>query len=312
MRFLQRRLLGAATLLLGVTLVSFTLTVWFGPDPTWEQLGRNPTNEQIERVRESLGLDRPFLHRYAEYLANLASLDLGHVQTSGEPVTRLLGRTLGVSALLITPGLLVGLALALSLGLAAAWHPRGRLDRACDWITATGMSLSLVIVVIALQAVLGIGLDWLPARGWRSDDPLTYLRHVAIPSLALIVASLGYNLRFFRAVFRDVLADQPVRTARAFGFDRRYINRRYVLRAAAPPILTRILAAVPVIAISGSLIIERHFGIPGLGRATWDALMRGDQAVLMAVVSLASIAFVLVLAASDLLTGLLDPRARRT
>ncbi|RFF28178.1 MULTISPECIES: ABC transporter permease [unclassified Wenzhouxiangella] len=309
-RFLARRLFSAVPLLLGVTLISFTLTVHFGPDPAWEQLGRNPTPEQIQQVRHTMGQDRPFPLRYAGYLVNLARLDLGHSYASGEPVLDILLRTVPVSLLLVAPGFLLGIVLALVLALAAAWRPHGHLDRFCDLASATGMSLSLVIIVIALQAVFGVWLDWFPVRGWRLDGPVDYLEHAAVPTMALIAANMGYNLRFFRAVFRDVLADPPVRTARAYGFRARRIATGYVLRAAAPPILTRVMVAIPLIVISGSLIIESHFGIPGVGLVTWNAVMSGDQPVLMAVVSFSSILFVLALTATDLLTGLLDPRSR--
>lgn len=311
-RFLARRLFSAVPLLLGVTLISFTLTVHFGPDPAWEQLGRNPTPEQIEQVRHTLGQDRPFPLRYAGYLMRLAQLELGASYASGEPVIDILLRTVPVSLLLLAPGFMLGIMLALILALAAAWRSRGRLDRFCDLASATGMSLSLVIIVIALQAVFGVWLDWFPVRGWRVDGPIDYLEHVAVPTMALIAANMGYNLRFFRAVFRNALADPPVLTARAYGFEARRIATGYVLRAAAPTILTRVLVAIPLIVISGSLIIESHFGIPGVGLATWNAVMSGDQPVLMAVVSFSSILFVLALTATDLLTGLLDPRSRGT
>jgi len=309
-RYLMRRLLGAVPLLLGVTLVSFTLTVHYGPDPAWEQLGRNPTAQQIDQVRRELGEDRTFPVRYAAYLWNLVRLDLGSAHASGEPVADLLARTVPVSIMLLAPGFVLGIALALVLGLASAWYPHSVLDKSCDIMSAGGMSLSLVIIVIALQAVFGVWLDWFPVRGWRVDDPLNYFQHVAVPTLALILANLGYNLRFFRAMFRDVLTNPPVRTARAYGLPARRIASGYVLRAAAPPILTRVLVSIPLIVISGSLIIESHFGIPGLGLVTWNAIMAGDQPVLMAVVSLSSILFVLTLTATDLLTGLLDPRSR--
>lgn len=309
-RYLLWRLLGAVPLLLGVTLVSFTLTVHFGPDPAWEQLGRNPTTEQVEQVRSELGQDRPFPLRYAEYLLNLARLDLGRTYANGEPVVELLARTIPVSFLLLAPGFVLGILLALILALAAAWRPGGRLDRICDLVSAGGMSLSLVIIVIALQAVLGVWLDWFPVRGWRANGAAVYLQHVTVPTLALVLANLGYNLRFFRAIFREVLSDDPVRTARAYGFQARQIATGYVLRAAAPPVLTRILVAIPLILVSGSLIIESHFGIPGIGLVTWNAVMSGDQPVLMAVVSLSSILFVAAQTATDLLTGLLDPRSR--
>lgn len=257
-----------------------------------------------------MGQHRAFPLRYADYLQGLVSLNLGRANASGEPVVDLLARSVPVSAALLAPGFLIGVVLALVLALASAWHPRSRLDRFCDIASATGMSLSLVIIVIALQAILGVWLDWFPVRGWQMDSPFAYLHHVAVPTLALILANLGYNLRFFRAVFRDVLAEPPVRTARAFGFKPQRIATGYVLRAAAPPILTRILVTIPLIVISGSLIIESHFGIPGIGLVTWNAIMSGDQPVLMAVVSLSSVLFVLALTATDLLTGLLDPRSR--
>jgi peptide/nickel transport system permease protein len=309
-RFWLGRLAAAVPVLLGVTLISFTLTVWLGPDPTWSQLGRNPSPQDIEQLERTLGLDRPFIVRYGQYLYDLARLDLGYSH-GGEPVGTLLGRTLAVTVLLIAPGMLVGLALALALALHAAWRPGGRVDRLCDGVSAVGTSLSVVIVIIALQTLFGGVLDWLPARGWRTGNLTDYLRHVTVPSLALIIGGLGYNLRFFRAVLREALSEPAVRTARAYGFGTAQINRRFVLRAAAPALLTRILVSLPVIAISGSLVIERHFGIPGLGRATWDAVMSGDQAVLMAVVSLSSIAFVVTLALTDAGLRALDPRTRQ-
>ncbi|WP_376692566.1 ABC transporter permease [Wenzhouxiangella sp. EGI_FJ10409] len=309
-RYAMQRILGILPLLLGVTLLSFTLTVHFGPDPAWEQLGRNPTPAQIEQVRTELGQDRMFLLRYGDYLARIARLEFGSSYASGEPVGELLARTAPVTLALLTPGFILGIAVALMLALAAAWRPGSRLDRFCDIASAGSMSLSLVIIFIGLQAVFGVWLDWFPVRGWRADSTGAYLQHVSVPTLALIAANLGYNLRFFRTIFRDVLTDAPVRTARAYGMPARRIITGYVLRAAAPPILTRVLVAIPLILISGSLIIESHFGIPGMGRATWNAILTGDQPVLMAVVSLSSILFVLALAATDASTAWFDPRSR--
>lgn len=311
-RLLLRSTLGILPLLLGVTLISFSLTVHFGPDQTWEMLGRNPTPEQVASVRQQLGYDRPFVVRYADYLVRLGRFDLGYSQASGEPVLALLGRTLPVSVALLAPGFVLGIGLALALALGASWRPGGFIGRLCSATSAVGMSLSLVIVVIALQALFAVWLDWFPVRGWAVDGPASYLRHVAIPTLALIAAQLGYSLRFFHAVVQATLNDAPVRTARALGLPRRRILTRYVLRAALLPILTRIVFAMPLVLISGSLIIESHFGVPGLGRVTWEAINSGDQPVLMAVVSLSAVLFVLALGFADLLGRLVDPRIRPT
>lgn len=309
--WLLRRLLGAMPLLLGVTLISFTLTVHFGPEQTWELLGRNPSPEQIEQVRQQLGYDRPFVQRYLHYLVDLARFDLGRSQANGEPVVQLLERTVPVSLALLLPGFVLGIVIALVLALRAAWRPGGLVDRCCDFTSALGMSLSLVIIVIAAQLVFGVWLGWFPVRGWQTDSLSAYLHHLAVPTLAIVVANFGYNLRFFRAVFRERLADDPVRTARAYGLRPGRILLNYVLRAAALPILTRIVFAVPLILISGSLIIESHFGIPGVGRITYQAILSGDQPVLMAVVSFSAVLFVLALTAADLLGRLADPRVDR-
>jgi peptide/nickel transport system permease protein len=306
--WLLRRLLGAVPLLLGVTLISFTLTVHFGPEQTWELLGRNPSPDQIEQVRQQLGYDRPFALRYLHYLGDLARFDLGHSQASGEPIASLLERTVPVSLALLLPGFVLGIAIALALALRAAWRPGGLTDRFCDLASAIGMSLSLVITVLAVQLFFGVWLGWFPVRGWQVDGIATYLQHVTVPTLAIVVANFGYNLRFFRAVLRERLTDAPVRTARAYGFGPGRILSSYVLRAAALPILTRIVFAVPLILISGSLIIESHFGIPGVGRITYQAILSGDQPVLMAVVSFSAVLFVLALTVADLLGRLADPR----
>ncbi|NBB92092.1 MAG: ABC transporter permease subunit [Gammaproteobacteria bacterium] len=305
-----RRLLGALPLLLGVTLVSFTLTVHFGPDQAWELLGRNPTPEQVEQVQRQLGQDRPFLMRYGEFLQRLTRLELGHSQASGESVTGLLARTVPVSLLALAPGFVLGIALALALALAAAWRPGGRIDRLCRGLSSLGMSLSVVITVIALQAIFGVWLDWFPVRGWAVDNAASYLAHVAVPTMAMVAANLGYNLRFFRAVLVATINEPPARTALAYGLPKSRILTRYVLRAALLPILTRVVFSVPLILISGSLVIESHLGIPGAGRITFDAVTSGDQPVLMAVVSLSAVLFVVALTAADLLARLVDPRIR--
>jgi len=307
-RYLSLRLLGAVPLLLGVTFLSFLLTAYFGPDPVYALAGRNPSPTELDELRFELGQDRPIVMQYADFLHRLATFDLGHSYLSGESVTELLGRAVPVSLALLAPGFVLGLAVALSLGLSAAWFRGCWLDRAIGWLSALGMSLSLVIVVIVFQILFSIWLGWFPARGWSIDGPASYLRYATLPTLIMIFANLGYNVRFFRAVFVHYMDDPPVRTARAFGLPARTILRHYLLRAAAPPILTRVVFSIPLILISGSLIIESHFGIPGIGKVAFDAIVGKDQPVLMALVSMSAIAVTLALTLVDLVARLFDPR----
>jgi peptide/nickel transport system permease protein len=308
--FVARKLLGTIPLLIGVTLISFLLTVYFGPDKTWELVGKNPTPAQIEQVRQQLGYDQPFLKRYADYLWRLARLDLGHAEATGEKVRALLARTTSVSLMLLLPGFILGTALALGLAMLAAWHRGHRLDRMITGLSVTGMSLSFVVVIIAFQAIFAVWLGWFPVRGWMVDDLSSYLRHIAVPTMASMFVSLGYNTRFFRAVLVNELSTRHVRTARAYGASSVRILFNHVLRGALPAIITRVVFSIPPIFITGSLLIESHFSIPGVGRVTYEAILSGDQPVLMAVVALSAVLFVLAVTVADLLCRLSDPRLR--
>lgn len=303
-----RRLAGSIPLLLGVTLVSFTLMVHFGPDQTYELLSKNPTEAEIAQIRSELGYDRPFWARYAEYVHDLATLDFGHSNATGEQVGRLLARTVPVTLALLAPGFVLGNVIALALGLVAAWFRGGWLDRTITGLAVVGMSISFLVVLIAFQAVFGVMLGWFPVRGWDVHDLGSYFEHVTVPTLASVFVALGYNTRFFRAVLVEETGRDHVRTARAFGAPPAEILVRCVLMNAMIPIITRVLFSIPVIVVSGSLLIETYFGVPGVGRVTYDAILAGDQPVLKAVVGLTAVLFVLILTAGDILYRLVDPR----
>jgi peptide/nickel transport system permease protein len=303
-----RRLAGSIPLLLGVTLVSFTLMVHFGPDQTYELLSKNPTEAEIAQIRSELGYDRPFWARYAEYVHDLATLDFGHSNATGEQVGRLLARTVPVTLALLAPGFVLGNVIALALGLVAAWFRGGWLDRTITGLAVVGMSISFLVVLIAFQAVFGVMLGWFPVRGWDVHDLGSYVEHVTVPTLASVFVALGYNTRFFRAVLVEETGRDHVRTARAFGAPPAEILVRCVLMNAMIPIITRVLFSIPVIVVSGSLLIETYFGVPGVGRVTYDAILAGDQPVLKAVVGLTAVLFVLILTAGDILYRLVDPR----
>ena len=310
--FIVRKLVAAIPLLIGVTLVTFTLTVHFGPDPAFSMLGKNPSEAEIELLRHELGQDRPFLLRYTAYLSRLVRLDLGHTETTGESVVGILARTIPVSLMLLAPGFVLGTLLALILAMSAAWHRGTHVDRLITGTSVIGMSLSIVIVIIALQAVFGVWLGWFPTRGWDVDGPLSYLAHVTVPTLAFMLASVGYNTRFFRAMLVNAMSSDHVRTARAYGATPARIMTHHALRACLLPIITRIVFTVPALVISGSLLIESHFSIPGIGRVTYQAILSGDQPVLMAVVGLSAVLFALTVTVAELFGRLADPRIRLT
>ena len=310
MRPLARKLIQGLLLVIGVTLISFLLMVWFGPDQTYTLIGKNATPEQIAEVRRQLGYDSPFLLRYGEYLADLFTLDLGVSNASGESVRGLLARTIPVSLALMIPGFVIGNLLGVALGLASA-HRRGSwLDRLITSISVAGMSVSFLVVLIASQVLLSTpyGLDLFPVRGWQVTGISSYLSYVTVPTLALLFVTVGYNTRFYRALFIEETSRDHIRAARAFGASEAEILWKHVLKNSMVPIITRIMFSIPLVVISGSLLIESYFGIPGVGQATFEAITSGDQPVLKAVVGLTAIAFVLIQMLTELFCRRLDPR----
>lgn len=308
--YLLRRVATGIPLILGVTFISFLLMVYFGPDMTYELVGKNPTAEQIAQVRAQLGYDQPFLVRYWRYLVELGTLDLGRSISTGESVRTLLADTIPVSMALTLPGFVLGNLLGIALALMAAWFRGGWVDRGIMAFSVIGMSISFLIIIIAFQVFFSsrYGLNFFPVRGWDMRSFASYLYYVTVPTLAIVFVSLGYNTRFYRAVFVEEISRDHIRTARAFGAGPVAILGKYVLKNSLIPIITRVMFSIPSIVIAGSLLIESYFGIPGVGKLAYDAVTTGDQPVLKAVVGATALLFVVVLIINDILYRAVDPR----
>ena len=310
LQYTLRKLVAGIPLILGVTFVSFLLMVYFGPDQTYVLLGKNPTAQEIAELRAQLGYDQPFLVRYLDYLRELVTLDFGFSNSTGESVDGLLARTIPVSLALIMPGFVLGNLVAIVLALIAAHHRSGWVDKSIMGLSVVGMSISFLIVVIAFQIIFSssYGLGLFPVRGWKTGNLAEYLSHIAVPTMATVFVALGYNTRFYRSVIVEELTRDHVRTARAFGVPPAMLLYRNVLKNCLIPIITRIVFSIPLIVISGALIIETYFGIPGVGKVTFDAITTGDQPVLKAVVGLTAMMFVLAQLLTDILYRAVDPR----
>jgi len=310
LQYAVRKLVGGIPLVLGVTFISFLLMVYFGPDKTYELLGKNPTAEQIAEIRHELGYDKPFLVRYGEYLKQMVTLDFGSSDSTGEPVSKILARTVPISLALITPGFVLGNVLGIVLALIAAYHRSGYIDKFIMGFAVIGMSISFLIVVIAFQIIFSssYGLNMFPVRGWNASSFTEYLRYITVPTMATVFVALGYNTRFYRAVLVEEMTRDHVRTAKAFGTRPGKLLYKNILKNSLIPIITRIMFSIPLVVVSGSLIIESYFGIPGIGKVTFDAITTGDQPVLKAVVGLTAVLFVVTLLITDILYRVVDPR----
>jgi peptide/nickel transport system permease protein len=309
-QYALRKLAHGGLLILGVTLISFSLMVWFGPDQTYNLIGKNASAGQIAEVREQLGYDQPFARRYGRYLADLFTLNLGASNSSGEPVNSILKKTVPVTLALMIPGFILGNLLGIALGLLATYKKDQWIDHLITGLSVTGMSISFLVVIIFLQVLMctPYGLNLFPVRGWQVTDLSSYLHYVTVPTLSLIFITLGYNTRFYRAVFVEEAGKDHIRTAKAYGASMLTILWRHVLKNSMVPIITRFMFSIPLIVVSGSLLIESYFGIPGIGKVTFDAITSGDQPVLKAIVGLTAVAFIVIQVVTDFIYKLVDPR----
>jgi peptide/nickel transport system permease protein len=305
-----RKLLYGLPLVLGVTLISFVLMVYFGPDKTYDLLGKNATTEQIQEIRHQLGYDRPFLVRYGQYMKELITLDFGNSDSSGEKVSSIFARTVPVTFALSLPGFILGELLAIAIALLAAFYRGKWQDKVIMTLSVIGMSISLLIIVIAFQVIFcsTYGLNLFPVNGWSTDTWTDYFLYVTVPTLVTVFVSLGYNARFFRAVVVEEMGRDHVRTALAYGCPPRTLLFKHVLKNCMVPIITRTVFSIPYLFIGGSLVVEGYFGIPGIGLSTYQAITSGDQPLMKALVGVTAVAYVLCLILTDVLYQVFDPR----
>lgn len=309
-RALIRRLLRALSLMVGVTLFSFWLIVVLGPDLTYKHLSRNPTAEEITTVRHSLGYDRPWWQRYGEFVGRMLRGDLGHSDDSGERISQILKRSMPVSLALLLPGFILGHLVGLVLAMLAAWRQHRWSDQTLNLLAVVGMSVSFPAVMLLAQWGLSSrqGLDAFPVQGWAMDSMAQYLRYVSVPSVALLVVTVGYNLRFYRALLVEQLTQEYVLTARAYGAGAATILVAHVLLNILNPVVTRVLYSLPGLLVGGSLLLEKHFNIPGIGMVSYDAVVNGDQSMVLVLVTLSALLFVLLNETIDGVYRWIDPR----
>ncbi|MEI8631280.1 ABC transporter permease [Vibrio sp. PP-XX7] len=310
LRYCLRKLIYSLPLLLGVTLISFVLMVYFGPDKTYDLLGRNPTLQEINEIRHQLGYDQPFFVRYLHYLHQVVTFNFGYSDSSGEKVTDILSQTIPVSLALALPGFVLGHVISIGLGLFAAQH-RGRwIDKLVMSGSVVGMSISYLIIIIALQLIFcsSYGLNLFPVYGWEIHSFSDYLYYVTVPTLCSVFVSVGYSTRFYRAIIVEEMTRDHIRTAKAFGHSALQILFKHVLKNSLIPIITRIIFSIPFVVIGGSLLLESYFGIPGVGLITYNAITTGDLPVLKAVIVLITLLFIGVVSIVDVIYKLVDPR----
>jgi len=311
LQLVARRVLATIPVMGVVALTVFALLHLTPGDPAVIIAGDYATTQDIDRIRARLGLDRPLLTQAGIWLTSVVRGDLGTSIYSGLPVTRLIGQRVGPTAALTALAMVISVALAVPLGVLAAWRQGSWLDRIVMLFSVSGFSMPVFWLGFLLVWVFAIQWGVLPVQGYQPIDagPWQFLRHLVLPAVTLSLVYMALIARMTRASMLGVLSEDYIRTAFAKGLAPRRVLLSHALKAASLPVVT-IIGVGFALLIGGAVVTESVFALPGLGRLTVDAIVRRDYPVIQGVVLVVSGVYVLLNLVIDLAYVVLDPRIR--
>lgn len=309
--YVLRRLLSTIPVIVIVALFVFSLLYVAPGDPAAVIAGDQASPEDVEKIRKSLGLDKPFVTRFYEWGSRILVGDLGTSMFTGLPVTQLIAQRLEPTLSLMIVTLILAISVAVPLGVLAAWKNGTWIDRTVMGFAVVGFSVPVFVVGYVLAYTFALELDWLPVQGYTAirNGFWPWFENLILPSIALGFVYIALIARITRAAMLEVLSQDYIRMAKAKGLGQRTILFLHALKNAAIPIVTVIGIGVALL-IGGAVVTESVFAIPGLGRLTVDAILRRDYPVIQGIVLMFSFVYVLVNLVIDLLYTLLDPRIR--
>jgi peptide/nickel transport system permease protein len=309
--YVVRRVLATIPVMGVVALFVFSLLYLAPGDPAAVIAGDLATVDDILRIRAKLGLDEPFHIRFGTWLWAVLHGDLGISIFTNLPVTRLIGQRVEPTLALTVCTLIVSVVFAVPMGVLAAWKAGRWLDRAVMAFAVLGFSVPIFVLAYLLIFGLSLGLDLLPVQGYSSirEGFGPFILHLILPSFALGVTYMALIARITRASMLDVLSQDYIRTAQAKGLAADKVLIGHALKNAAIPIVTIIGIGIALL-ISGVVVTETVFAIPGIGRLTVDAILRRDYPIIQGVILIFSAVYVLINLLVDLSYTLLDPRIR--
>ncbi|KAB8308941.1 ABC transporter permease [Rouxiella chamberiensis] len=307
--FLFHRLMALLPVLFVVSLVVFCLVHLAPGDPVLVILGNDASPQDIATLRQQMGLDQPLLAQFVRWFGAVISGDLGHSLFLNASVTDLFMQHLAPTMSLAIYALAIALTFGLAGGVVSAWQ-HGRLaDRVIRSLATFGMSVPGFLLGLFLIFVFAVRLRWFPVVGYRStnDDGLLNLWYLTLPAIALGFRIAALISRMTRAVMLDVLQENYINTARAKGVPESLVLLRHTLKNALIPVLT-ICGESFASLVTGTIVIESVFGIPGIGSLIVDSIERRDFTVIQGVVLLITVCYVLINLLVDVLSYLADPR----
>ena len=304
-----RRLWQFIPTLAGVVLLVFILFNWIGGDPAYLLAGKISNPETIANIRRQLGVDEPWWVQLWIFVKQILSVDFGASWSTNERVSEIFATRLGPSLTVLLPLLLISTTLGMAAGMLVAYLRGSLTDRAVMIACTVGQSVSILVYILVFQYVIAYKLGWFPVQGWGVSFGENLLRYSVLAIVVGVVVSLAPDTRLYRTFFLDEINQDYVRTARAKGLSEGRVMWVHVLRNAAIPIVTNVLLQLPGL-LAGAFLIERFFGIPGIGREVILAVERSDFPVIKAVTVYVAVATMVINLVADLLYRAIDPRVQ--
>jgi peptide/nickel transport system permease protein len=309
--YILRRLGATLIVMAVVALFVFSLLFLTPGDPAAVIAGDVATADDIQRIRAKLGLNEPFLVQFGGWVGRLLHGDLGTSIFTNLPVTTLIGQRVQPTVSLTLLTLVVAVLIAVPVGVIAAAKAGTWIDRLVMGFSVLAFSVPVFVLAYLLIGLFSIRLEWLPVQGYRplGEGLWPWLSHLILPSIALGTVYMAFIARITRAAMLDVLAQDYIRTANAKGLAPRAVLTGHALKNAGVPIITVIGIGIALL-ISGAIVTETVFAIPGIGRLTVDAILRRDYPIIQGVILLFSGVYVLINLLVDLSYRFFDPRIR--
>lgn len=309
--YIIQRVLAAIPVMGFVALIVFLLLRLTPGDPAAILAGDAATPAQIEHIRNQLGLNDPLYVQFFSWIADMLRGDFGVSLLSGTPVTQMIASRMEPTISLALTTITLSVIIAVPLGVLAAWKQGTLIDRFVMLLSVVGFSVPVFVIGYLMISFFAMELRWFPVQGFRSitQGIGPFAERITLPTLTLTLLYVALIARITRTSMLDILGEDYIRTAHAKGLSETRVLMRHALRNCSVPIITVIGIGFALI-ISGVVVTESVFNLPGLGRLTVDAVLARDYPVIQAVILLASLIYVVINLLIDIAYVLLDPRIR--
>ena len=311
-KYIIKRIISLIPVLFIVSVVIFMLIHLTPGDPARTMLGDDATEADVMQLRESMGLNDSIIIQYGKWIGGIFKGDLGDSIFIDEPMTKIIGEHMGATISVTVFALIIALVIAIPLGMIAAKHRGRAADQVITGFTMLGISIPSFLMGLFLILIFSVGLGWLPVAGYKSIKEVGLIGHfkyLIMPCISLGLMQAALITRMTRSSVLDVLYMDYIKMARAKGVREKKILLKHAFRNALLPIIT-VVGQSFIALLSGAVVVESVFNIPGIGQLIVNSVLRRDYEVIQAIVLVIALINVVITLLMDLLYALADPRVK--